>query len=97
MTVLDDWMASACAELGIDPAAVDIRQILDLARDAAHQVDRPAAPVTAFLLGLAVGSGMAADEAAARLRALAMAWPAPAAPTAPTAQVGRRDRPPRTG
>jgi hypothetical protein len=100
MTVLDDWMASACAELGIDPAAVDIRQILDLARDAAHQVDRPAAPVTAFLLGIAVGSGMAADEAAARLRALAIAWPAPAAPTAPmapAAQVGRRDRPPRTG
>jgi hypothetical protein len=50
-----------------------------------------------------VGSGMAADEAAARLRALAMAWPAPAAPMAPmapmapAAQVGRRDRPPRTG
>jgi hypothetical protein len=78
MTVLDDWTAAACAELGIDPASVDVRQILDLARDAAHQVDRPAAPVTAFVLGLAVGGGMGADEAAARLRALAEAWPAPA-------------------
>jgi hypothetical protein len=94
MTVLDDWMASACAQLGIDPATVDIRQILDLARDAAHQVDRPAAPVTAFLLGIAVGSGMAADEAAARLRALAMAWPAPAAPVTQAAQA---DRPPTAG
>ncbi|HTA09030.1 MAG TPA: DUF6457 domain-containing protein [Streptosporangiaceae bacterium] len=75
MTTLDDWTAAACAELGIDLAAVDLRQILDLARDAAHQVDRPAAPVTAFLLGLAVGGGMPADHAAARLRALASAWP----------------------
>ena len=68
MSTLDDWTAAACAELGIDLAAVDLRQILDLARDAAHQVDRPAAPVTAFLLGLAVGGGMPADQAAARLR-----------------------------
>jgi len=75
MTTLDDWTAAACAELGIDLATVDLRQILDLARDAAHQVDRPAAPVTAFLLGLAVGGGMPADQAAARLRALAGAWP----------------------
>jgi Domain of unknown function (DUF6457) len=75
MTTLDDWTAAACDELGIDPAAVNLRQILDLARDAAHQVDRPAAPVTAFLLGLAVGGGLPADQAAARLRALADAWP----------------------
>jgi Domain of unknown function (DUF6457) len=76
MTTLDDWTAAACAELGIDPALVDLKQILDLARDAAHQVDRPAAPVTAFLLGLAVGSGTAAVDATARLRALAGTWPA---------------------
>lgn len=75
MTTLDDWTTAACAELGIDPAVVDVRQILDLARDAAHQVDRPAAPVTAFLLGLAVGGGMPADQATARLSALAAAWP----------------------
>jgi hypothetical protein len=77
MTTLDNWTAAACADLGIDPAAVDIRQILDLARDAAHQVDRPAAPVTAYLLGVAVGAGMPADQAAARLGALAAGWPPP--------------------
>ena len=77
MTILDNWTAAACADLGIDLAAVDIRQILDLARDAAHQVDRPAAPLTAYLLGVAVGAGMPADEAAARLRALAAGWPPP--------------------
>jgi hypothetical protein len=77
MTTLDDWTAAACADLGIDQATVDVRQILDLARDAAHQVDRPAAPVTAYLLGVAVGGGMPAAEAAARLRALAAGWPPP--------------------
>ena len=79
MTTLDDWTAAACGDLGIDPAAVDVRQILDLARDAAHQVDRPAAPVTAYLLGVAVGSGMPAERAAARLRALAAGWQPPPA------------------
>ncbi len=75
MSTLDDWAAAACAALGIEPAAVDIRQILDLARVAAHQVDRPAAPVTAYLLGLAVGAGQPADEVAARLASLAERWP----------------------
>jgi hypothetical protein len=78
MTTLDSWTAAACADLGIDPAAVDVRQILDLARDAAHQVERPAAPVTAYLLGLAVGGGMPLDQGAARLRALAAGWQPPA-------------------
>ena len=79
MTTLDNWTAAACADLGIDLAAVDLRQILDLARDAAHQVERPAAPVTAFLLGLAIGGGMPADQAAARLRKLAGEWTPPPA------------------
>ena len=74
MTTLDDWASAACAELGLEPGQVDIRLILDLARVAAHQVDRPAAPVTAFLLGLAVAGGQPADQAAARLVALADGW-----------------------
>jgi hypothetical protein len=77
MSTLDSWTAAACADLGINPTGVDVRQILDLARDVAHQVDRPAAPVTAYLLGLAVGGGMPADQAAARLRALAAGWQPP--------------------
>jgi hypothetical protein len=76
MTVLDEWVAAACAELGLDPAAVDIRQILDLARDVAHQVDRPAAPVTAYLLGLAAGGGQPAARVAESLTGLAAGWPA---------------------
>ena len=57
MTVLADWIAVVCADLGIDRSVVEERVILDLARDAAHRVDRPAAPITAFLLGVAVGTG----------------------------------------
>jgi Domain of unknown function (DUF6457) len=75
MTTLESWIAAACAELRLDRAAVDVKGVLDLAREVAHQVERPAAPVTAFLFGLAVGSGTPAPEAADRLRALVAAWP----------------------
>jgi hypothetical protein len=75
MTTLDNWADAACEKLGIEVALVDVRQILDLARVAAHQVERPAAPLTAYLLGLAVGTGQPADLAAARLAALAAGWP----------------------
>ncbi len=75
MTTIDDWTAAACAELGLPAGAAPAREILDLARDVAHQVERPAAPLTAFLLGLAAGRGQDLTEAAERLRALAARWP----------------------
>lgn len=76
VTTLDRWVEAACAELGLQPGDCDVRLILDLARDAAHQVERPAAPVTSFLLGLAVGRGGSAAAGAERLRALAVRWAA---------------------
>ncbi|MEV0728559.1 DUF6457 domain-containing protein [Polymorphospora sp. NPDC050346] len=72
MTTLDDWVTTACAELGLDPAEVDVPVVLDLARDVAHHVIRPGAPVTAYLLGLAVGRGADPAWAAARLSTLAL-------------------------
>lgn len=75
MTTLDRWIEAACAKLGVEPDTVDQRLILGLAREAAHQVDRPAAPLTAFLLGLAVGRGAHVDEANEQLKALIDAWP----------------------
>ena len=54
---LDEWVAEAADLLGIDPADVPVATVLDLARRVAHGVARPAAPVTTFLLGLAVGAG----------------------------------------
>jgi hypothetical protein len=74
VNTLDQWTASACAELGLDPACADTKVVLDLARDAAHSVARPAAPLTTFLLGVAVGRGQSLDQAAERLRALAASW-----------------------
>ena len=49
---LPEWSDQLCAELGID-LDVDLKRVLDLARDAAHSVERPAAPVTTFLVGYA--------------------------------------------
>jgi Domain of unknown function (DUF6457) len=76
MTTLENWIDALAGELGPQLDEADVRVILDLARVVAHQVDRPAAPVTSFLVGLAVGGGMPLSEAAERVRALAGTWPA---------------------
>ncbi len=75
---LQQWTATAAAEIGVtDP--VDVDAVLDLAREAAHHVERPAAPVTTYLLGYAAAAqqldaaGIAA--LADRLAALARRQP----------------------
>lgn len=75
MNELDAWTTAACQALGLDPTVVDRAIVLDLARDVAHHVLRPGAPLTAYLLGVAVGRGADAADAAARLADLARAWP----------------------
>ncbi|WP_045876025.1 DUF6457 domain-containing protein [Pseudofrankia sp. DC12] len=55
MGALEDWVGRVGDVLGLDPAAVDVAQLLDLTREVAHGVARPAAPLTAFLVGLAAG------------------------------------------
>jgi hypothetical protein len=72
---LQDWVGAAGAELGVQADQTAVRTVLDLARDVAHQVERPAAPVTSYLLGLAVGRGQPLADAAERLRVLAESWP----------------------
>lgn len=73
MSDLTDWTDRATTELGLSGLDdVAIAQILDLARDAAHNVARPAAPLTTYLLGVAVGQGMDRAETLARLTALAL-------------------------
>jgi hypothetical protein len=74
MSTLDDWTDAVCAELGLDPEDATQKTVLNLARVVAHTVDRPAAPLTSFLLGLAVGSGQPLAETAARLQQLARRW-----------------------
>ncbi len=51
---LSSWSEQLCDALGLD-LEVEIDPILDLARDAAHGVERPAAPLTTFLVGYAAG------------------------------------------
>jgi hypothetical protein len=72
---LDSWVAAACAELGLRPEEVATKAVLDVARDVAHQVLRPGAPVSAYLMGVAVGRGADPSDVADRLTALALAWP----------------------
>ncbi len=71
MTVLDEWLDDACTALDLPAlSGADRQTVLDLARDVAHGVVRPAAPLTAFLLGLAVGRGADPREATAKLMQL---------------------------
>ncbi len=78
---LRDWIDELCDALDIE-VDVDTALVLDLARVAARQVQRPAAPLTAYLLGVAVGSSGAVDgdveELAARAQLLAESWERPA-------------------
>jgi hypothetical protein len=74
---LDAWIAAACTELGLQPGDIKVKAVLDVARDVAHQVIRPGAPVSAYLMGVAVGRGADPSDVAARLSALALSWPKP--------------------
>jgi hypothetical protein len=73
--MMKTWIDAVCAELDL-PADVNVDVVLDVARVAAHTVERPAAPVTTFLLGVAVAGGMDISEAAAKIQELADTWPA---------------------
>lgn len=74
-TTLDEWTAQACVALGLDAANVDQALVLDLARDVAHGVARPAAPLTAYLVGVAVGRGADPVTTVSTITDLARAWP----------------------
>lgn len=76
---LEAWVAALSERLGIDVTGVDTQGLLDVARDAAHSVMRPAAPLATFLVGYAAGvagTGMAGvEDATAKASALALSWP----------------------
>jgi hypothetical protein len=80
MSTLDDWIDAVREALDLEP--VDTRLVLDLARDVAHGVMRPAAPLSAYLMGLAVGRGADPRQVAAAIADLARDWPPlPGAPS----------------
>lgn len=67
-----DWLAEVALDLGLAPLEDDeVAALLDLARDVAHATERRFAPLTCFLVGLAVAGDR--DEVvalAARLGAM---------------------------
>jgi len=77
---LDAWAAALREHFDLGADDVPITLILDLARDAANGVARPAAPLSAFVAGLVAGraGGSRADieAAAAAISALAATWEA---------------------
>lgn len=75
--MLDEWTRHVCEELGITED-VDFERQLDLARVVAHKIERRAAPITTFLVGLAAGraGGDAASvsDATSRVMSAARRW-----------------------
>src|SRR5437667_411643 len=78
MSTMDQWTAAVCADLGLDASAADLRAVLDLTRDVAHGVARPAAPLTAYLVGVAVGRSTTAVPYDANEAGVPPNGPAPA-------------------
>ena len=74
MSTLDDWTNLVRVELGLEPSEETEKAVLNLTRVVAHTVDRRAAPLTAYFLGVAVGRGEPLAETAAKLQELARGW-----------------------
>ena len=74
---LHDWIDELCDVLEIE-VEVDEALILDLARDAAHNVERRSAPISTFLLGYAAaqfdGNPVQVERLAGLAAGLALRW-----------------------
>jgi hypothetical protein len=77
------WVTAVARELGLEEAveaATTVDMVLDLTSDVAHGVSRPAAPVTAFLIGVAAGRAddpaVAGRDYAQKISRLAEGWDA---------------------
>jgi hypothetical protein len=75
---MDEWIRQLCDALDVPIEDVDTNAVLDLARDAAHNVDRPAAPVTTYIAGYAAGhrggGAKAVADVTQRAAQLAQDW-----------------------
>lgn len=66
---MDEWSQQVVEALELQEEP-DVGLVLQVAKDVAHGVLRPAAPVTTYLLGVAVGRGADPAEAARRIAQL---------------------------
>jgi hypothetical protein len=81
MSTMSEWTAAVCRQLGL-PESTDTdgatKLVLDVTGDVARGVARPAAPVTAFLIGLAAGRAdepvVAARDYAEQVSGMAASW-----------------------
>lgn len=66
------WLDEVSQQLDLDPATIRTlaKPLLDLTRDVAHNRSRPAAPLTAFLVGLAARTDEDPQVIAARIEKL---------------------------
>ena len=75
---LDEWADALRRLFGLGADDIPIPVILDLARDVAVGVARPAAPVSAFVAGLVVGRAGGTPEqvrrTVAEITSLAQGW-----------------------
>ena len=78
---MSEWVTAVARELGLADALETVSTVdlvLDLTSDVAHGVDRPSAPVTAFLVGVAAGRAddpaVAARDYAGKISKLAGGW-----------------------
>ncbi|MEP9381968.1 DUF6457 domain-containing protein [Nocardioides cheoyonin] len=91
---LHDWIDEVCDSLDIE-AEIDEGLVLDLTKTVADNVQRPAAPVTAYLLGYAAGvtdsDPDGVERLAARVQTLAEGWDRPADVRAPEPRAADDD------
>ena len=74
---MHDWIEAVISELGISEVEVNdslMKEILAVARDAAHNVERPAAPISTYLMGIAVARGADPADVAQRIGERASNW-----------------------
>lgn len=70
--MMNGWLDEVARALGVDPLATgDAEELLEIARDVAHGVERKVTPLAAFLLGAAMQRRV--DAGTSRPEALAAA------------------------
>lgn len=65
------WVDDLADKLGVSHLSEDdVNALLDSARDIAHRAERMYTPVSTYLMGVAVASGISLEDARARVEEL---------------------------
>jgi len=76
---MNKWLQEVVTALELEEIAPslgesDLTAILDVARHAAHEVERPAAPITTYLMGMVVARGGDLADISRTIESLAKSW-----------------------